>query len=112
MRYEDYRGPEIQDEPKPYVPLPVRIVRVLALACNIFVTVFFSFTTLGFWLGWREGGSPVYYYGIYTFAAITLLSVPPLGSLLRKRLGARAARWIRWGGCFVIYLLFVAVIVP
>ena len=81
MRYEDYRGPEIQDEPKPYVPLPVRIVRVLALACNIFVTVFFSFTTLGFWLGWREGGSPVYYYGIYTFAAI------------------RSSPSRRWGAC-------------
>lgn len=110
MRYEDYQGPEIRDEPGSS-PL-ARIGRAAALICNSFVTLFFALAALGFWMGWREGGSPVYYYGIYTFAAITLLSFPPLGSLLRKRLGARAARWIRWGGCFVIYLLFVAVIVP
>lgn len=112
MRYEDYQGPEIQDEPRPYVPLLTRIGSLLALACNILVTIFFALAALGFWMGWKEGGSPVYHSGIYVFAAMTVLSFPPLGSLLRKRLSSSAVRWIRWGGCFALYLLFVAVVVP
>ena len=54
----------------------------------------------------------MYRGGIYIFTAMAVLSLPPLGSLLRKKLGRKAARWIRWGGCFVLYLLFVAVVVP
>lgn len=110
MRYEEYQGPEIEDEPR--VPLLTRLGRALALLCNLSVTLFFALTALGFWMGWREGGSPVYRGGIYVFAAMTALSLPPLGSLLRRKLGVRAARWIRWGGCFVLYLLFVALVVP
>ena len=110
MRYEDCQGPEIRDEPGDS-PL-ARIGRAAALICNSFVTLFFALAALGFWMGWREGGSPVYCGGIYIFAAMTVLSLPPLGSLLGKKLGPKAARWIRWGGCFVLYLLFVAVVVP
>ena len=56
MRYEDYQGPEIRDEPGDS-PL-ARIGRAAALICNSFVTLFFALAALGFWMGWREGGSP------------------------------------------------------
>ena len=112
MRYEDYQGPEIRDEPKPSVPPLVRLGRALALVCNLFVTLFFALAALGLWQGWREGGSPIYHSGFYVFIAMTALSLPPVGSLLRRRLSPRAVRWIRWGGCFVLYLFWIAVFVP
>lgn len=108
MRFEDYQGPEIRDAPKP--PLPVRLCRILATACNVAVTVFFALAVLGFWMGWQEGRSPIYHSGFYVFAAMTVLSLPPVGSLLRRWLSPRAVRWIRWGGCFVIYCVWVAMI--
>ena len=112
MRYEDYRGPEIQEEPRPPVPVWARIGHLLALIINSLFTIFFTFTTAGFWMGWREGGSPIYYAGIYIFGRIVVLSCPFTGWLLRKKLSPRTTRWIRWGGCFLLYLLFVAVVVP